>query len=155
MNFLRNLNMKSNFKFNEEHILDAIRKLNKDHHELVEKYVDSIKLICELKKSQTQLTEENKELKKQLQFSFYIGEDKILAIHNWLTNHDKATHDNPEHYHGAAGGGYEYVFYPTNIGTFGECICTACKYKAISEHGKDWHKHLETNDGLFVFQEVE
>lgn len=30
-----------------------------------------------------------------------------------------------------SGGGYEYNFYPTAIGTSGVCICSTCRSKAI------------------------
>lgn len=85
------------------------------------------------------------------QRGFPITESELKAINAWQKKHDTEVHNNPDQYHGASGGGYSFVFYPTGIGTFGECICSSCMAKAVAD-GKEWRKVLEAFDGIFVFQ---
>lgn len=84
---------------------------------------------------------------------FPITESELKTINAWRKKHDTEVHNNPQQYHGACGGGYEYSFYPTGIATFGECICTSCKSKAIKEKGAEYYKYLKDElHGIFQFQ---
>lgn len=85
---------------------------------------------------------------------FPITESELKAIHAWQKKHDTEVHNNPNQYHGASGGGYSFVFYPTGIGTAGECICSSCKHRALKEYGMDYYTHLREMGGIFQFQEL-
>lgn len=83
---------------------------------------------------------------------FPITESELKTVNAWQKKHDTEVHNNPTQYHGASGGGYSFVFYPTGIGTFGECICSSCMAKAVT-NGKDWYKHLKALGGVITFQQ--
>lgn len=85
---------------------------------------------------------------------FPITKQQMRDINEWQTQHDTVFHSNPNRYHGAAGGGYEYTFYPTGIGTSGECICCNCKSHAIAEAGVNWYKKLKEWGGVYEFQRL-
>ena len=85
---------------------------------------------------------------------FPISKDELESIHQWMRNHDTQIHNNPNQYHGASGGGFEFVFYPTGIGTAGDCICSSCKRRSIKEHGENWYKNCKESGGVFEFQRL-
>ena len=102
-----------------------------------------------------QLQDLKRELEKAKQdmqrgFPITAAEDKM--INNWILKHDIEVHNNPYQYHGCSGGGYEYSFQPTGLGTIGKCICTSCKAKAIREKGKDWYDYCKNDlHGIIEF----
>ena len=65
------------------------------------------------------------EAKADLYRGFGISKDESKAIAEWIENHENTYH-NGNHYHGVSSGGYEYIFYPTGIGTAGEIRCSSC-----------------------------
>ena len=104
-----------------------------------------------------ELTEELNKVRADARRGFSIWEDESEAIAAWKKKHDTEVHDNPKQYHGASGGGYSYRFYPTGIGTLGQCVCLQCeKYALIKSEGdpKKYYKLLEECDGRFTFSEL-
>lgn len=85
---------------------------------------------------------------------FPISKEELASIHKWMKNHDAQIHNNPNQYHGASGGGFEFVFYPTGIGTAGDCICCSCKHRAIKEYGEKWYNNCKESGGIFEFQKL-
>ena len=113
-----------------------------------EKYKDK-----ELQKMQKEL----KETKEDLYRGFSITEEEEKNISNWKKEHDTKAHNNPSQHHGCIGGGYTYRFYPTSIGTIGECVCSRCSRKAMRNAAGDYDKYgklLKIYDGIFTFCEL-
>ena len=69
-----------------------------------------------------------------------------------MKQHDTVVHNNPDQYHGASGGGFEFVFYPTGLGTAGDCICASCKRSCIRKFGTMWYEECIAMGGIFEFQ---
>ena len=96
----------------------------------IESYEDTIE----------RLKEENKKLKDEEQLDkmkekyhnvFYITKKEDADIREWKEKHEKEVHglETPlqrMNAHGASGGGYSYMFYPTAIGCLGVIRCDAC-----------------------------
>lgn len=82
---------------------------------------------------------------------FPITEAEEKKINNWILKHDEEVHGNPKHYHGASGGGYEYSFHPTGLGTIGYCICGICKSRGLREKGEKYWDYLKENNGYIEF----
>ena len=58
---------------------------------------------------------------------FPISADEEEAIQDWIENHEKEKHYNPNRKFprgGAIGGSYTYCFVPTSIGVFGSIKCS-------------------------------
>ena len=68
------------------------------------------------------LQQENKELSEDYWRGFPITKKEKEAIDNWWKKHRKEKH-NGIFYTGTIGGGLEYRFLPTGIGTYGEVVC--------------------------------
>ena len=119
-------------------------RLQKKFNELYdEKWAD--KTLQDMKK-------ELEQTKQDLHRGFPISKKENEQINKWKLEHDEKIHNNPTHYHGCSGGGYEYTFYPTGIGTIGYCFCITCKAKAIREKGKDWYDYCNKElHGVFEF----
>lgn len=79
---------------------------------------------------------------------FPLTAEERQKAYDWQQKHDTTVHNNPEMYHGASGGGFEWVFYPTGLGTTCDCICSACKRKAISEAGAGWYSKCQEMGGV-------
>lgn len=79
---------------------------------------------------------------------FPLTAEERQKAYDWQIEHDTTVHDNPKMYHGASGGGYEWVFYPTGLGTTCDCICSACKRKAIAEAGIKWYDKCKEMGGV-------
>ena len=154
--------------------------------ETIDEYLDAIKqnllrsaadnemLRAELNtiKKEVYASEEMQKMKarlEEMQADYYrgfpISEEESKAISEWKKKHDATEHKNPKGYHGCSGGGYEYSFYPTAIGTSGVCICFTCRGKAIRyaannstiEEGynsKLYKEYMEKHNGEFEFQEL-
>ena len=92
---------------------------------------------------------------------FPISKDEAKKIAEWKKKHDEEIHGNSNHYHGAVGGGYTYEFYPTGLGTFGKCICSACKKRAYDDAYKNgffdrnaYEKYMTEHNGECYFQDL-
>lgn len=83
---------------------------------------------------------------------FPITLEQEKAVESWQKEHDTKVHDNPSQYHGVSGGGYSYVFYPTGIGTFADCICDICKRHYLKKYGESWYNACKESGGIFKFQ---
>ena len=104
-----------------------------------------------------ELTEELNKVRADAHRGFSISAEESEAISAWKKKHDTEVHGNPNQYHGVSGGGYSYRFYPTGIGTIGQCVCSQCdRYAFVKSEGdpKRHHKILEERDGMFTFSEL-
>ena len=84
---------------------------------------------------------------------FPISEEEEKKIHDFQKDHDTNFHSNPTQYHGVSGGGYEFNFYPTGLGTVSYCICSNCKSRAIKEAGADWWNKMKEWESFIEFGE--
>ncbi len=82
-------------------------------------------------------------MKEDYYRGFPIQESEMKDIKEWRKNHEDKFHGGYPCYHGASGGGYEYVFSPTSIGTAQTCYCSSCRRKAIVESKGDLTKQRE------------
>lgn len=119
-------------------------------------------------KELAKVKEERDRAVNELARGFGITTKQSQAIGNWTIKHDAEVHHNPEGYHGVSGGGYEYSFYPTAIGTFGECICCTCARLARREaatadtpakkkNGYDeavYSEYMKEHDAIFSFDDM-
>lgn len=62
-------------------------------------------------------------LRKILNQSFSVNERERESIEKWYKEHSNKMHNGRDF-------NYVYEFTPTEIATFGDCICTACRAKA-------------------------
>ena len=62
-------------------------------------------------------------LRKVLNQSFTVNEREKESIKEWYKEHSNKMHNGRDF-------NYVYEFTPTEIATFGDCICTACRAKA-------------------------
>lgn len=85
---------------------------------------------------------------------FPISAEEAEQINKWQEQHDTEIHNNPMRYHGATGGGYEYLFTPTSIGVIGECMCSTCRRKAIMLDPENWLDVLVDMNGVLCFQSL-
>lgn len=111
----------------------------------------------ELQKIQKQLEDARSDMSR----GFPITKDELEQINKWKKSHDIKIHKNPEGYHGTAGGGYTYEFYPTGIGTFASCYCNTCRDKArllAYANGffdsKVYNDYMRSHDAECSFQEA-
>lgn len=140
-----------------EKALDDIKEMVSDLRRKYARAAQEVKDLTDEKWKDTQLQKLKKERDRALEDSyrgFPITEKELITITTWQKEHDTNVHNNPKQYHGASGGGYEYVFYPTGLGTAGDCICSACKSRAIREAGALWYDKLKELGGIFEFQEL-
>lgn len=79
---------------------------------------------------------------------FPLTKDERTKAYKWQQEHDATVHNNPDGYHGASGGGYEWVFHPTGLGTTCDCICTSCKSTAIAAAGTKWYTKCQEMGGV-------
>lgn len=143
----------------QEH-LDVI-KSNLEHKETIitqlRNYIKELEDEHYKDKKLQELTEELNKVRADARRGFSISEQEEKAISAWKKKHDTEVHDNPKQYHGASGGGYSYRFYPTGIGTIGQCVCSQCdRYAFIKSEGdpKKHYKLLEKRDGMLTFSEL-
>lgn len=140
-----------------EKALDSVKSMVSD---LRRRYADAAKQVRDISDEKwkdrqlEQLKAERDQAVRDSQRGFPITEQELQAIHKWQQEHDTNVHNNPKQYHGASGGGYSFVFYPTGLGTAGDCICSSCKSRAIREAGALWYDKLKELGGIFEFQEL-
>lgn len=139
---------------------NQIQKLKAENAQLKDKNykdneLDSMKKQVESAKIDMEI------MKKDMYRGFPITAKEKEAIHNWSKNHDKKEHKNSRGYHGAIGGGFDYVFTPTSIGTVGVCVCGACQKRAYTEafatgtfDREKYNKYMNEHDGCFIFQDI-
>ena len=70
-----------------------------------------------------ELKSENDRLRKVLNQSYTVDEREKKLIKEWYNEHSNKMHNGKDF-------NYVYEFTPTEIATFGNCICTACRAKA-------------------------
>lgn len=102
-------------------------------------------------KTLQKINEELLQVKSDMHRGFPITEAEEKKINNWILKHDEEVHCNPKHYHGVSGGGYEYTFHPTGLGTIGYCICGICKSRGLREKGEKYWDYLKENNGYIEF----
>lgn len=98
-----------------------------------------------------EMEQELEETKQKMRRGFPIDEVDNKKINQWILKHDEDVHHNSNHYHGVSGGGYEYSFHPTSLGTIGYCICGICKSHAIQEKGIKYWDYLKEHNGYIEF----
>ena len=138
-----------------EEALDSVKTMVTDLRRCYQKAAQDVAALTadNWKDEQLQLLKrERDKAREDMYRGFPITKEELTAINNWQTKHDTEVHNNPKQYHGASGGGYTFVFYPTGIGTAGDCICSTCKSRAIKEYGVDYYKYLKEMGGVFEFQ---
>ena len=131
----------------------------------IETYFDILeKRYCNLKEEYNKLLDEKwtdktlQEMETKLDQAindknrgFPISKEEEAKINTWKLKHDTEIHNNPKQYHGVSGGGYEYSFHPTGLGTIGYCICSSCKSRAIQEKGIKYWEYLKEHNGFIEF----
>ena len=150
------INIKEIFKNKD----NQIQKLNAENAQLKDKNykdneLDSMKKQVESAKIDMEI------MKKDMYRGFPITAKEKEAIYNWSKEHDKKEHKNPRGYHGAIGGGFDYVFTPTSIGTIGVCVCGICQKRAYDEafangtfDREKYNKYMNEHGGHFIFQDI-
>ena len=103
----------------------------------IESYEDTIERLKEENrklKDEVWRDEELQNMKEQLDKmksnyhrGFNITEEEDATIKEWKKKHEEEVHGlTTPMAHGAVGGGYSYIFYPTAIGCSGVIRCDAC-----------------------------
>ena len=111
--------------------LKVIGDIIEDEREDNKRLKEQIKELKDEHYKDEQLTAMRTELetaKADLYRGFGISKEENKDIENWIENHENTVHGG-NHYHGLSGGGYEYIFYPTGIGTSGKIRCCNCGEK--------------------------
>lgn len=119
--------------------------------------------LAAMKKQVETAQADRKAMMKDMYRGFPITEEEKEAIHKWSKEHDEKEHKNPRGYHGAIGGGFDYHFTPTSIGTVGVCVCGICERRAYAAAFSDpeagynrdkYKKYMEEHGGEFIFQDI-
>lgn len=139
---------------------NQIQKLKEENAQLkAENYKDDE--LDSMKKQLESAKADREVMRKNMYRGFPITEEEEKAIYNWSKEHDEKEHKNPRGYHGAIGGGFDYVFTPTSIGTIGICVCGACQKRAYTEafvngtfDKKKYNKYMYEHGGHFIFQDI-
>ena len=95
-------------------------------------------------------------MEKDYYRGFPISKESKDKIQNWIKTHEDKHHGKYPAYHGVSGGGYQYIFSPTAIGTAQSCYCSSCKMKAIEESQgniKKYRQLLKQYDAYCDFTE--
>ena len=141
---------------------NQIQKLKAENAQLKDKNykdneLDSMKKQVESAKIDMEI------MKKDMYRGFPITAKEKEAIYNWSKEHDKKEHKNPRGYHGTIGGGFDYVFTPTSIGTVGVCVCKTCERRAyaaafsnpkIGYNRDKYREYMKKHNGEFIFQDI-
>ena len=141
---------------------NQIQKLKAENAQLKDKNYKDNEL--DSMKKQVESTKIDMEvMRRDMDRGFPITAKEKEAIHNWSKNHDKKEHKNPRGYHGAIGGGFDYVFTPTSIGTVGVCVCKTCERRAYAAAFSDpmigynrdkYREYMKKHNGEFIFQDI-
>lgn len=99
-------------------------------------------------KQMAQMKADMEKAQNESRNGFPLTEKERHKAFEWQRQHDTNVHNNPKGYHGVSGGGFEWVFYPTGLGTTCDCICSSCKNKAIKEYGANYWEHLKEMGGV-------
>lgn len=152
------LNIKELFKDKN----NQIQKLKAENTQLKdENYKDNE--LNSMKKQVKSAKADIEIMRKDMYRGFPITEEEKEAIYNWSKKHDEKEHKNPRGYHGAIGGGFNYVFTPTSIGTIGVCVCGICERKAYAAAFSDpkigynrdkYREYMKKHNGEFIFQDI-
>lgn len=141
---------------------NEIQRLKTENAQLkAENYKDN-ELIA--MKKQVEIAQTDREaMRKDMYRGFPITEEEKEAIHKWSKEHDEKEHKNPRGYHGAIGGGFDYHFTPTSIGTVGVCVCGTCERRAYAAAFSDpkigynrdkYREYMKKHNGEFIFQGI-
>ena len=139
---------------------NQIQKLKEENAQLkAENYKDDE--LDSMKKQLESAKADREVMRKNMYRGFPITEEEKEAIYKWSKEHDEKEHKNPRGYHGAIGGGFDYVFTPTSIGTIGICVCGACQKRAYTEafvngafDKKKYNKYMYEHGGHLIFQDI-
>ena len=139
---------------------NQIQELKAENAQLKEEnYKD--KELSSMKKQVESARADREAMRKDMYRGFPITEEEKEAIYNWSKEHDEKEHKSSKGYHGAIGGGFDYVFTPTSIGTIGICVCGVCQKRAYTEafsngtfDKKKYNKYMDEHGGHFIFQDI-
>lgn len=102
------------------------------------------------------LEAEKKAYLKDYYRGFPISKDEAEKIAEWKKKHNEEIHGND-----IFSSGYTYEFYPTGLGTFGKCICSACQKRAYDDAYKTgsfdrnaYTKYMTEHNGECSFQDL-
>lgn len=140
-----------------EEALDSVRKMVSGLRRKVEKAEHDVEALRAENWKDEQLLAMRRSMQEavdDMNRGFPITKSELDSIYTWMKQHDTFVHNNPHQYHGASGGGFEFVFYPTGIGTAGDCICSSCKSSCISQFGAKWYQKCVDMGGVFEFQKL-
>ena len=99
-----------------------MKRLLKENNELIAEN-ESLKSEQYKDVELAKLKSEIDRLRKVLHKSFTVNEREKESIEKWYNEHKDKMHNGRNF-------GYVYEFTPTEIATFGDCICTTCRGKA-------------------------
>ena len=149
-------------KFDEA--IDVIQMLFETANEEIDNLHSELAALKEEKWRDEELQKMQSELKtarSDMSRGFPITEEQLEQINKWKKLHDTAIHNNPDGYHGTAGGGYTYEFYPTGIGTFASCYCNTCRdqarrlaYANGDFNSKIYNEYIKSHNAECSFQEA-
>lgn len=141
---------------------NQIQKLKAENAQLKdENYKDNE--LDSMKKQVESAKADKEAMRRDMHRGFPITEEEKEAIYNWSKEHDKKEHKNPRGYHGTIGGGFDYVFTPTSIGTVGICVCKTCERRAyaaafsnptIGYNRDKYREYMKKHNGEFIFQDI-
>lgn len=141
---------------------NQIQKLKAENAQLKDKnYKDNE--LDSMKKQVKSARADIEAMRRDMYRGFPITEEEKEAIYNWSKEHDEKEHKNPRDYHGTIGGGFDYVFTPTSIGTVGVCVCKTCERRAYAAafsdpmigYNRDKYKeYMKKHNGEFIFQDI-
>lgn|SRR5574344_26808 len=102
--------------------LESVENLKKDYEEKIKNLSES-SYVAELE-------DKVKKMSATMEHSFILTDKEWEEMRNWQIKHNIDCHGADASgviSTGAAGGQFEYKFFPTGLGTFKECSCTLCK----------------------------
>lgn len=144
--------------------IDIVQTLFEEANEEIDNLYKELAAIKEEKWRDKELQKIQKQLedaRSDMSRGFPITKDELEQINKWKKSHDTKIHKNSEGYHGTAGGGYTYEFYPTGIGTFASCYCNTCREQARrlayangDFNSKVYNEYLRSHNAECSFQEA-
>lgn len=96
----------------DERCLDKLREENRKLRDEYDKDADIAVLKSEIA-----------DLQEDLRRGFRISKAEKAAIEDWMEEHEIEKHSGV-HFRGCSGGGYQYIFAPTAIGTYATVRCS-------------------------------
>lgn len=131
------------YGYGYEYTIDEVKKNLKDVEYRIDSLGSTLKDLMEKKKflesdlakdtTVRELTESLENEKKLNSLGFPITPEQKDVVRDYCTSHAEKMHKGKRPL-------YVYEFYPSPVGTFGACVCTKCRNKAIQECGGDFNK---------------